>query len=91
MAAAGYESEDWRADSTGSRGVRVSGLRGPVLSAWVAEGRNRILGQEWTESEERTFSDLVYKATLAGFVASATGRSAQGFGGHALSADLEGG
>ena len=32
---------------------------GPALSAWVAEECNRILGQELTDSEERTFSDLV--------------------------------
>ena len=35
---------------------------GPVFSAWVAEECNRILEQELTEGEERTFSDLVKKA-----------------------------
>ena len=33
-----------------------------MLSAWVAEERNRISGQELTEGEERAFSDLVKKA-----------------------------
>ena len=35
---------------------------GPVLSAWVAEERNRISGQALTEVEERAHADLVRKA-----------------------------
>ena len=36
---------------------------GPVLSAWGAGGRNRILGQELTGVEERAHPDLARKAT----------------------------
>ena len=35
---------------------------GPLLSAWVAEERNRILGQELTEVEERAHADLARMA-----------------------------
>ena len=34
---------------------------GPVLSPWVADERNRVLGQELTESEERAHADLALK------------------------------
>ena len=37
---------------------------GPVLPAWVAEERNRISGQQSTEGEEHTFSDLVREAKV---------------------------
>ena len=37
---------------------------GPALSAAVAEERNRFSRQESTESEGRTFSDLVRKAKV---------------------------
>ena len=38
--------------------------RRPVLSARVAAECARILGQEWTEDEERSFADLVNKAEV---------------------------
>ena len=38
--------------------------RGPVLSAWVAGERSRILGRELTQSEERIFSGLANKAKV---------------------------
>ena len=37
---------------------------GPWQCAWVAEERNRILGQGVAEGEERTSSDLVQKAEV---------------------------
>ena len=37
---------------------------GAALSAWVAEQRNRLSGQELTEGDGRTFSDLAHKAKV---------------------------
>ena len=37
---------------------------GPALSTWVAEERDRILGQELTEAEERVRADLAQKAKV---------------------------
>ena len=42
----------------------VLGSRVPVFSARVAEGRNRILGQELTEAAEGVHADLARKAKV---------------------------
>ena len=39
--------------------MRVVDGWGSVLSAWVAGERNRFLGQELAEAEERVFADPV--------------------------------
>ena len=46
-------------DRTGS--VVVGGV-GAMTLAWVAKERNRILGQELTEEEEKLSGDLVIDA-----------------------------
>ena len=35
-----------------------------VLSAWVAEERNRVMGRELTEAEERVHADLLRMAQV---------------------------
>ena len=47
---------------TGASSVLDSG--GPVLSACVAGERNRILGHELTETEERAHAGLAQKAKV---------------------------
>ena len=42
---------------------------GPEPSARAAEESNRISGQEFTEGEECTFSDLAHKAKVRGLEA----------------------
>ena len=44
--------------------TRIVDEWGPASSAWVAEERNRILGQELTECGGREFSDLVHTAKV---------------------------
>ena len=63
---------------------------GPVLSARAAEERKRILGQGLTEVGGRVRAGLVRKAGVR-FPYQKNGRSVQGYGGHAIGADLEGG
>ena len=81
----------WRSDTkgkidtetrkdSGASPAMVGG--GPVLSAWGAGGRNRILGQELTEVEERASGPCAKgdregirgMGSVEGFLASESGR-----------------